>query len=187
MLTSRAGKYSKTSGFTLVELTVVILILGIGLGMMTPYIDLDFFGNDFKTSLRRLQGIVNELRYEAMISKKAHTLTIEFSNKEQDSKSRYWISTNNTKKESENKKQEERNKRDLFKNDARLVAVKIMNQSPKTSGQANIRFLPKGMVQPSKLIVNSKGEKYVITIQSFSPKILVDKGIGQEEAMAGEN
>lgn len=174
MRTSRAGKFSNPRGFTLIELTVVILILGIGLGLTISYVQQNTFGNDFKNTLRRMQGIVNELRYQAMLSRKTQVLALELAGA--NSKTKYWIFPQ------EEEKTGERQKRDLFKNNMQLLAVQIQNKDPQTSGKAKIRFHPKGMAEPSKLLVSNGKEKSVIIIQSFSPKLLVRKSPAEEKS-----
>jgi len=78
MLTSRAGT-STESGFTLIELTLVIALLGLLLGLVIP--KLPAIGeNRLEATARRIAGMVRYLYNEAALSGLEHRLAFDLDN-----------------------------------------------------------------------------------------------------------
>jgi len=73
MPTSIAGNWNKESGFTLIELTIVVLLLGLFSALVVPR--LPGVGADgLKSSARRIAGTVKYFFNEAALSGRPHRL-----------------------------------------------------------------------------------------------------------------
>jgi general secretion pathway protein H len=73
MPTSTAGNWNKESGFTLIELTIVVLLLGLFSALVIPR--LPGVGADgLKSSARRIAGTVKYFFNEAALSGRPHRL-----------------------------------------------------------------------------------------------------------------
>lgn len=75
MQTSKAGT-STEQGFTLVELTLVIALLGLLLGLVIPRLPA-IGGNQLEASARRIAGTVRHLYNEAALSGREHRLAFD--------------------------------------------------------------------------------------------------------------
>jgi len=73
MPTSTAGNWNRESGFTLIELTIVVLLLGLFSLLVVPR--LPWVGEDgLKSSARRIAGTVKYFFNEAALSGRPHRL-----------------------------------------------------------------------------------------------------------------
>jgi len=77
MSTCRVGRSNEPSGFTLVELAVVLVILAVILGLVLPEVSSFFFRSDLKASSRRLAGAVAYARSQAMLEGRLWELTLD--------------------------------------------------------------------------------------------------------------
>lgn len=79
MPTSTAGRLNNRSGFTLIELMLVILLLGMMAGLTMPLLS-GFDPNRLNSSAGRLAGTVKYLYNEAAMTGMEHRLTFDFDN-----------------------------------------------------------------------------------------------------------
>ncbi len=79
MLTSIVGRSSNQSGFTLIELTLVVLLLGLMASLSLPLIS-GLEPNRLESSARRLAGTVKYLYNEAAMTGQEHRLIFELKN-----------------------------------------------------------------------------------------------------------
>ncbi|WP_169513264.1 pilus assembly FimT family protein [Geopsychrobacter electrodiphilus] len=77
MPTSTAGRLNNRSGFTLIELMLVILLLGMMAGLIMPLIS-GFDPNRLNSSASRLAGTVKYLYNEAAMTGQEHRLIFNF-------------------------------------------------------------------------------------------------------------
>ncbi len=78
MRISKAGKSSKQSGFTLIELMVVMFLIAMTLGLVAPKIFSGLFSDEVKDSTRMIAGLLAEARNKALISRESHYLFFDF-------------------------------------------------------------------------------------------------------------
>ena len=165
---SRAGSSNSASpGFTLIELAVVVLILSIGLGLTLPMVKAGLMGNDFKAALRRLQGIVSEARYQAVMQRKPLTLTVSFPGRAE-GRATYHVKPAGGEGETKSA-----GSRPLFRGNARLAALEKGNDPPRSSGEAGLRYLAQGLAEPAIFHLVADDKKYLVKQQAFSPRLLV--------------
>ncbi|OCL25996.1 hypothetical protein U472_08185 [Orenia metallireducens] len=68
---------SKEEGFTLLELTIVIVLMGIVLAMVLPTFDLLFDSITGKSTERKIFNIVEKVRDQAIISNQEQTILVK--------------------------------------------------------------------------------------------------------------
>lgn len=76
MRTSTAGNLTEASGFTLVELSVIVALLGIFTVLLIPRLD-RFGRGDLDASARRLRGTIKFLFNEAALTGREHRLVYD--------------------------------------------------------------------------------------------------------------
>jgi hypothetical protein len=145
----------------------VVLILAIGLGLTVPMVSAGLMGNDFKAGLRRLQGILNEARYQAVIERKALALTVSFPERSGE-RAIYRLAPAQKKRAAD-----QAGYRPLFRGDVRLAALQLGEQPPQSSGHARLRFLAQGLAEPATFHLVSDGNRYRVRLQAFSPRLIV--------------
>ena len=162
---------SSSSGFTLIELAVVLAILAVVLGLTVNLVESAFYGNDLKSSLRRLQGIVNAVRYEAMLDGRSYELVIETHSMSQPGRSQYW-----TVPVSETEPEGSIRKRFVFRpGSARLVRVETESQKSTDSSSARLRFSSNGLAEPARFHILAGGQAHVLVQEPFITRLEVLK------------
>lgn len=78
MLTSITGRSNSQAGFTLIELMLVVLLLGLMASLSMPLIS-GFEPNRLNSSARRIAGTVRYLYNEAAMTGREHRLTFDLS------------------------------------------------------------------------------------------------------------
>lgn len=168
--TSRVGNLNNSSGFTLIELSIVIVLFSIGLGLVFPLMDSGLVKNDFKNNMRHLQGLINEIRNKSILDNRRMRLIIELSTAGE-TKTAYWLETDSQ----EIQKPAEEDIKYLFSGNIQLLAVQKQAGPLKTSGRAIINFSPQGLVEPTDLYIISNGDKYRVFICPFSTRLKINK------------
>ncbi len=158
--TSATGTCSDAAGFTLIELSVVILILSIVLGASLNLFHSGMIGNDFKNNLRGLQALFSQLRYEAVLQNTPQELTIDLDHPGQ---ATYWLSP----------EPEEGKKKKLLKDAFKLAGLKKDNKPLQTTGLARIRFLPQGLAEPTLFYLRDKNKRHVVQLQAATARLRV--------------
>jgi prepilin-type N-terminal cleavage/methylation domain-containing protein len=76
--TSRAGTSSKGApGYTLIEMTVVVILLALCAGLLIPRLSDGLFSDDLKVGLRRIRAITTQARQEAILKGMPQLLSLE--------------------------------------------------------------------------------------------------------------
>ena len=165
------GTVNSFNGFTLIELAVVLLILAIGIGIAVPTMESLSLGNARKANLRRLQGLVNELRNQAQLEGKAKQLVIQLSSIQGSEQGKYWIRTQGQKELTSSEK--EAAAKTLLTGSVRLLGVQKGDGPVQSSGEASISFLPQGLVEPASVYVLLDGKTQRIAIPPFSANLRI--------------
>ena len=165
--TSPAGNWSKAGGFTLIELAVVMAILAIGVSLTVSLVETAFYGNDLKTSLRRLQGIVNSVRYQAMLDGQDYQLVLEPLSLIGQSGSRYWAAPS-----SEDEPERPPVKKPLFDSQA-VRLLKVEAGRAETSGDEPVRlhYAANGLAEAARFHLMIDGQRRILIQEPFVPKL----------------
>ena len=162
---SRAGKSSDQFGFTLIELSVVLIILSIVLGMTLNFMGASFLQNDFKKDVRQFQGLVNQLRQEAMLKQKPLRLVVTIGSSGLSDTNSYVILSGQEAYGSEP------DPKPLFSEQVTILGVKKNDQAMITSDKASITFTPQGLIEPARFFVMADGTRYTLSLEPFSSRI----------------
>ena len=152
-------------GYTFIELTVVIFLIGLTLVMTVPRVSDEMLTDDLKSTVRRMVGNIRSLRNDAIREQKIFKLCFDIGS------NRYWI-------ESAGMTDDERS---LAYNDAislpggvQILDVWSGDMGKKVDGKAAIRFTKKGYIEQSVIHLGAEdGRKFTLELSPFMGKVKV--------------
>lgn len=162
----RVGRSNDPSGFTLLELTVVLIILTVVLGLVLPEASSFLFRSDMKASSRRLAGSVAYARSQAMLEGRLWELTLDL---DADS---FWAAA----AEESSSDLDTIRKRTLV-GEVRFMDVKKLPEEAKRAGRVALHFHPKGLVEPAVIHLAGPG-KHIQTlfVKAFNGRLVLSEG-----------
>jgi len=146
-------------GYTLVELTVVIFLIGLVLALTVPRVQHTLFSDDLKAATRRMIGTVRTLRENAVRDQKAYMLHFDMG------LNRFWVSWDAMTAEEH---AEARQNASPLSGGIRVVDVYYKGSGKKDVGDATIRFTKQGYVQQAVIHLGaSDGRTYSLVLSPF--------------------
>ena len=152
-------------GYTFIELTVVVLLIGLMFALTIPRFRYAILTDNLKSTSRRLVGIIKNLRSQAFREHKNFVLHFDLES------NRFWIdSTDMTKEE----RVLAREKASSLPEGVRVLGVRFGTKGKNTDGEAAIRFDKKGYVQQSVISLGSEdGREFAVVLSPFLPRVKV--------------
>lgn len=145
-------------GYTLIELTLVIVLLGLTMAVTIPKFRQTILTNNLNSSTRKIIGLVGGLREKAIRQQVACFLYLDLE------KNRYWsINSAMTKEERE----AARDSASLLPSDVRLADVWTSREGKKMAGEAVIYFSKKGYTDQSVIHLKADNEQFKTLV--FAP------------------
>jgi len=161
-------------GFTFIELTVVIFLIGLTLFLAVPKFRYAFLTDKLKTTVRRMVGTIAALKSEAIREQKVYMLHFNFES------NRYWIETDGMTAEERALAGE---KAFEIPDGVRIVDIWRREKGKKRIGEATIRFDKNGYVEHSVIHVSAEdGRQFSLLLSPFLTKVKVLKGYVEFEA-----
>ncbi len=170
MPTSTAGKLNKLNkqrGFTLLELTIVVLLLSLFAALTIPVLS-RFGRDDLAWSSRRIAGTVQFLFNEAAISGREHRLAFEL---QQNRMTAVLVEKNG-----ETVSLERWEKRLILPENVKVKDVHIAGRGVFSSGSANIHFLPSGFLEESLIHLSDTEKDMTLRLNPFTGATEVREG-----------
>lgn len=166
----------RTEGYTLLELLVVIVLLGIVLFSSTPRLRELLAGDDLSLSARRLGELCGELRARAVRDQSDYLLYLDLNDH------RYVPYRADSSPEERAKEKE---KARSLKGGVELTGVDVFGEEGIFFGDAEIRFAKEGYAQPAIIYLKSKDQEKTLFINPFLPEVKVwDGHMNWKEIMA---
>jgi prepilin-type N-terminal cleavage/methylation domain-containing protein len=166
MRISTAGKLNNrpwfircTEGFTLIEVTIVILLMGFMLSFALPRIRDVALSDNLKTTVRTLTSTIKELRYQAIKDNREYFLKFSFAS------NKFWG-------DSPNLSEVDRAAalKDAFSPppDVRIIDICLKDGEKYLSGIISIGFSREGYISPSVIHLGSEdGRQFTLSLKPF--------------------
>jgi prepilin-type N-terminal cleavage/methylation domain-containing protein len=164
---STAGNWSKalqlmpheSKGYTLIELTVVVFLIGVMLSLAIPRVQYALWSDNLKTATRRMIGTVKTLKNKAVRDRTVYRLYFNME------ANRYWV-------ESDAMTVDERAQARLDASGlpagVRILDVYRMGIGKKDIGDAVIHFTKKGYIEEAVIHLGAKdGRAHTIVLSPF--------------------
>ncbi|MFZ5874966.1 MAG: pilus assembly FimT family protein [Nitrospirota bacterium] len=157
------------SGFTLIEITIVVFILALMAMLVTPALH-RFTGGDARSVSRELTGLVSALVQEAVATHTMQRLNYDLDQRE------YWITTLNSVGGVLEESAPVGAKRRL-PSDVRFEDVVTAHQGLMTSGSAFTQFFPSGAVTRTTIHLKDESDaQYTLTVNPITGRVAVTDG-----------
>jgi len=148
-----------TKGYTLIELAVVIVLIGMMLAVGIPRFRYSLLTDNLKSVTRRMIGVVKEIRNDAVREHKAYFLYLDLES------NRIWV-------ESPGMGQEERamtrERAFTFPEDIRIMDVWRKEWGKQVDGEVGIRFTKKGYVEHTAIHLGAEdGREFTLILSPF--------------------
>jgi prepilin-type N-terminal cleavage/methylation domain-containing protein len=171
-MTTREGLYGAgpvmlvdEKGYTLIELIVVIVMVGIVLTFTAPRLRHALLNDPLKAVARKMVGTIHNLRNEAVREQQAYTLYID------PNSNRFWtVHTSMTDEE----QTLAREQAPALSTGVRIRDVWIKGKGRIAEGDARIVFNPRGYVQTSAIHLRAEdGREMTLELSPFMSKVTV--------------
>jgi prepilin-type N-terminal cleavage/methylation domain-containing protein len=164
-------------GYTLIELSVVVLLIGMLLLIAVPRIRDTLLNDDLKAAARHLIAAARELRNESVREQTDYILHIDINQPS------FWSYTSDTTTE---KRAELRKKAVKFPEGIRILDVRQADEVKKTEGELLVRFFRKGFAMPTVVHLGKDDRVITLVIHPFIQAVTlyekyVDISFNQEE------
>ena len=157
-------KQSNTAkGFTLIELTVVVFLIGVMLAVSIPRFRYSIITDNLKSSTRRIIGLLTSLRNEAIRDPKNYLLHFDIESNQ------LWVDFAGITKEEREMAQERALQ---LPEDVRIIDVWKKGKGKSFDGEVNIRFSKKGYAEQTIIHLGSEdGREFTLLLHPFLAKI----------------
>jgi len=154
---------AKRQGFTLIELTVVVFLIGVMLAVSIPRFRYSIITDNLKSSTRRIIGLLTSLRNEAIRDQKNYLLHFDIESNQ------LWIAFEGITKEEREMAQERALQ---LPEDVRIIDVWKKGKGKMVDGEVNIRFSKKGYVEQTVIHLGADdGREFTLLLNPFLAKI----------------
>ena len=165
MILNGVPGFPDQKGYTFLELTVVLLLIGLIVGLATPRIRDTLLTDDLKGSTRTIIGLVKGLREEAIREQKDYALHFDFE------ANRFWIDSSSMTEEEQARARE---KATQLPRSVHVQDIWFRTKGKKMTGETEIRFYKKGYVSHSVIHLGSEdGREMTIELNPFLGRIKV--------------
>lgn len=155
----------RNKGLTLVELTVVILLIGLTLALSVPRFRYAILTDDLKGTVRRMVGTVRTLRNEAIREQKIYSLHFEFES------NRIWVDSTDMTDEERTKAHQ---KAVQLPKGVRILDVWRRGKGKEVAGETAIRITKKGYMEQSVIHLGAAdGRQFTLIFSPFLAKVKV--------------
>ena len=152
-------------GYTFIELTVVIFLIGLTLVLTVPRFRYEMFTDDLKATVRRMVGTIRSLRNDAIREQKIYVLCFDLGS------NRYWIESADMTDEGRALEYE---KALQLPGGVQILDVWSGEMGKKVDGKAAIRFSKKGYIEQSVIHLGAEdGRKFTLELNPFMGKVKV--------------
>jgi prepilin-type N-terminal cleavage/methylation domain-containing protein len=174
--TSTTGNSNKTGirkaphrlnhrGFTFIEITVVIFLIGLIIGLAMPRVRDAFLTDDLRRTCRKMIGLMKELRNEAIRENKAYFMHFDLDG------NRFWVDSTSMSEEEQARAREQASS---LPEDVRVVDVWFRGKGKTVGGETSIRFSNKGYVPQSAIHLSSEdGRSFTLELSPFLGRVKV--------------
>jgi type II secretory pathway pseudopilin PulG len=157
--------FKNTRAFTLIELTMVVLLAGLFMSLTIPQFQNAVMKDNLKSSIRRIVRQVGILRNEAIRNNQDYDLRFDLES------NRYWVENSGM---SELQKAEAREKPISLPEGVRILDIWFADAGKQMTGEIGIRFYRKGYIRPSLIHLSSEdGRKFTLALRPFLGKVKV--------------
>ena len=155
-------------GYTLIELIVVLVLIGLVLTLAAPRLRNALLTDNLKGAARKLIGIISNLRNEAIREQRDYFLHFDLN------ANRFWVSYGSMTDEERTVAREEGSNLPV---DIHVDDVWIMDEGKIVEGDVRIRFTRRGYTQKSAIHLSSEdGRKLTLVLSPFLGKVkVIDK------------
>jgi general secretion pathway protein H len=154
----------KNRGFTLLELLIVLVIIGIGAAFIAPTVARSLTNLKLKTATKQLAAVLRYARSKAVSSKNTTQVIIDIDN------ARYSAEISQDKSSTENTGTSA-----AFPSSVRFKQVKL-GEEIHESGLVQLLFYPKGNTSGGEIILeNDRYRQYRITIDNLTGKVKINR------------
>ena len=156
---------NSTKGYTFIELTVVIVLVGLMMTLAVPQIRYVILTDNLKSSTRKIIGIIKNLRSDAIREHKAYVLHFDLES------NRFWIDSADM---AEEEKARTREEAFSLPGDIRILDVWYRGKGKKADGETSIRFNEKGYTRQSVIHLGSEdGREITIVLRTFMGRVRI--------------
>ncbi len=155
-----------SKGYTLIELIVVIVLVGIIFSFAAPKFREAVLTDSLKNATRDLIGKINTLRSDAILESEDYFLQFDLE------KNEYWHEYTNSTAEGKERDKEKSVKQ--LPSDVRITDIWIKDKGKQMAGDIAIRFTRKGYARESAIHLESEdGREFTLVVNQFLPKVKV--------------
>lgn len=156
-------RYAK--GFTFIELTVVLVLIGLMFAITMPRFRNAILADTLKSTTRKMVGKIRSLRNEAISEHKAYILVFDLES------NRYWVESDDMTLEERAHAREDAL---AFPEGVRVLDVWFKGKGKEMAGETTIKFTRQGYIQQSVIHLGSEdGRKFTLVLSPFLGRIRV--------------
>jgi general secretion pathway protein H len=155
-------------GFTLIEVMVVLIFIGIVLTLTIPRVQTGIVSDDLKASTRKMIGLIRGLKEEAVREHKTCFLHFDLET------DRYWTDSAVMNEEERARAVE---KAFALPAGVHVLDVWFRDKGKQMIGRTAIRFSKKGYIQPSVIHLGSEDDRvFTLELSPFLGKVKIHEG-----------
>lgn len=171
MQTLRAGK-SSDSGFTLLELIVVITLLSLILFFTVPRFQTAVFSDPAQKAYRQLIYQIKSLKEKAVEEQTTLILNFDVDN------GKIWVTTETM---DEDQMTDQMEKATVLPEDIRLMDIVTPGKGMISSGTAQIRFYAKGYSDKALIHIEGEDGQMTLLVEPFLSRVKIDENYKEFE------
>jgi type II secretion system protein H len=163
----------RENGFTLIELIVVIVIIGLTTALTMPRFRYSLLSDPLKTSTRRLAGLINNLSQEAIHENEDVLLYFDLSG------DLYWTEKSGMTAEGRLLAKEKAVK---LPEEIEVIDIRKKGEDRAITGEVALRITKRGYLQPAVIHLGKEGGKvFTLSLRTFSGRVEIREGYVEPE------